>query len=119
MKAASAKAKGRSLQKLLVQKILEAFPELTENDVRSTSMGVTGTDVQLSEVARKLFPFAVEARKQEKVNIWKAVEDAKRHGEKEGLTSLVVFGRNNVRPQVALDLDEFIKILVKANRSEK
>jgi hypothetical protein len=107
----SAKAKGRGLQQLVAKKILEAFPELTEHDVKSTTMGETGIDIQLSAAARKLFPFALEIRKQEKVNIWKAVADSEKHAEKEGLTALVVFARNNVRPRIVLDLDEFLKLV--------
>lgn len=53
--SAAAKAKGRALQQWLARLIIdvaaEAGLELTEKDVRSTSMGVGGPDLQLSQRA--------------------------------------------------------------------
>ena len=59
MKPQSAKAKGRNLQKWVRDLLLENFPTLEADDVRSTSMGAGGEDVQLSPAARKLFKFSV------------------------------------------------------------
>lgn len=41
---------------------MTTFPELTKNDVRSTSMGASGTDLQLSTAALKLMPYSVECK---------------------------------------------------------
>ena len=62
MKAQSAKAKGRKLQQVVRDGVLKRFPSLEPDDVRSTSMGAGGEDVQLSPVARRLFPYQVECK---------------------------------------------------------
>lgn len=62
MKTSSAKAKGRKLQQHVRDVLLEAFPTLEPDDVKSTSMGAQGEDVQLSPAARKLMPIAVETK---------------------------------------------------------
>jgi hypothetical protein len=61
----SRKAKGRNLQKRIVQLILSLFPSLTPRDVQSCSMGNSGVDIQLSEAAHRLWPWACEAKNQE------------------------------------------------------
>jgi len=66
VKTSSAKAKGRRLQQKVRDLILETFSELEEDDVRSTSMGAGGEDVQLSPLARRKFPFSVECKNVEK-----------------------------------------------------
>ena len=52
--ASSSKAKGRLGQQEVRDKILKTFPELEPDDVRSTAMGQSGEDIQLSPRARKL-----------------------------------------------------------------
>jgi hypothetical protein len=69
MKTRSAKNKGKRLQNDVRDLILETFKELEPDDVRSTTMGDSGEDVLLSPAARKLFPFSVECKNQEKLNI--------------------------------------------------
>ena len=39
-------------------------------------MGDSGEDILLSPAARKLFPFSVECKNQEKLNIWSSLEQA-------------------------------------------
>ena len=46
MLSQSSKAKGRNLQKWVVEQILKVFPELEPDDVTSTSMGASGEDVK-------------------------------------------------------------------------
>ena len=79
MKPQSAKSKGRRLQQVIAASIREHFPILTEDDVRSTSMGAPGEDVQLSSLARSLFPYSIEAKNQERLNIWAAIDQANAH----------------------------------------
>jgi len=109
MKTSSAKAKGRVLQKYIRDKILEAFPNLTDRDVRSTPMGVTGEDITLSELGSRQFPYSVEAKNQEKIQIWGALKEAESNNRK--LTPLLVFKRNHSKVYCCLDFDDFIKIV--------
>lgn len=66
MKTSSAKAKGRKLQQWLASFLIETANEcaitLTPKDIRSTSMGVGGPDLQLSEYATTIFPFDFECK---------------------------------------------------------
>ena len=57
IKPASAKQKGRLMQQWVRDKILYWNPELRPDDVRSTSMGSGGEDIQLSTKAREMFPY--------------------------------------------------------------
>jgi hypothetical protein len=109
MNTASAKAKGRRLQQYIVKKILELFPELTQKDVRSAPMGVPGADVQLSERASKVFPYSVESKNTEKLELWKSLEQST--GDNRDLTPLLVFKRNNSEVYCAMKLEDFLGLL--------
>jgi hypothetical protein len=62
-RTSSAKAKGRLGQQEVRDAILEKFPELEPDDVKSTSMGSSGEDIQLSPAARKLLPISIEVKR--------------------------------------------------------
>ena len=109
MKTSSAKAKGRRLQQKVRDLLLETFTELEPDDIRSTSMGVSGEDLQLSPAARKLIPFAIECKNQEQLNIWKSMEQAESNCE--GLTPLLVFKRNDTKIYAALEISDFLNLL--------
>lgn len=108
MKAASAKAKGRNLQKLVRDYILKKFPKLHEDDVRSTAMGQGGEDVQLSPAARKLFPFSIECKSIARVSIYKYMEQCIANCPK-GCYKMVVIKGNHKKPLVVMEIDEFFK----------
>lgn len=111
MKTKSAKAKGRKLQQEVAKEILRQFPELTEHDVKSTTMGESGLDIQLSTKARQAFPFAVECKNCERTQPWKWFEQAEAHSEKEKLYPLVVFKKNRKQPLVMLDFELFMHLI--------
>lgn len=73
-------------------------------------MGAPGTDLKLSPAARKLFPFYVEAKNRETINIWKALEQAEK-GMKDGLHPLVVFRRNHSPTYAAIRWDKLLELL--------
>jgi hypothetical protein len=116
MKTSSCKAKGRGQQQLVRDLVLEFFPSLKPEDVVSTPMGVTGMDLMLSSAAREKFPFAVESRKREKINVWECIRDAEKHAAKEGLKAMGVIGRNHQRPYALISLDLLMPILLDAYR---
>jgi hypothetical protein len=105
----SAKAKGRRLQQETRDAVLAAFPELEADDVRSTSMGASGADLLLSPAARRLFPYSVECKNVEALNIWKALDQAAKGAHSE-TTPMVVFRKNNTPTHVALRWDSFLKL---------
>lgn len=111
MKTSSAKAKGRNLQKWVVAKILATWSTLTSNDVRSTSMGNQGVDIQLSEAAMLKFPWAVECKNQQKLkqvyDMWdQAIENAK-----PPLHPLLVIKMNNRKPLAVMDFETFMSMV--------
>ena len=105
MKTQSAKAKGRRLQQwvrdLLIEK-LDVHPE----DVESRAMGAGGEDLIMARAAREKFPYSVECKNQEKVNVWEsysqAVENSKDY------EPVVVIKRNNHKPLVVVDAEYFV-----------
>ncbi len=109
MRPSSAKAKGRNLQKTVRDELLKRAPHLTENDVRSTSMGASGVDIQMSEAALKTFPFSIECKAQEALNIWGALEQAEENKGKH--TPILCFKRNRTEIYVALKFQDFLQVL--------
>lgn len=117
MKTQSCKAKGRRLQQLIANDIISAFPSLTEDDVRSTSMGANGEDIQMSPAARHFFPFSIEAKNQERLNIWDALTQA-RHNAPAGIEPVVVFKKNKFQPHVMLSWQAFLQLTQSLHASE-
>lgn len=106
---ASAKQKGRKLQQTVSAAILEAFPSLTPDDVRSCPMGSQGVDVQLSQAAKAAFPFNIECKARKAIALlYEALEQADRH---DGLTALAIVKADRKRPLVVIDLDDFMKLV--------
>jgi hypothetical protein len=108
MKISSGKAKGRSLQQWVVRLILKAF-DLEPDDVRSTPMGVSGPDVQLSPRAKVLVPYAIECKNQERLSIWKAYKQACENSG--GYEPCVFIKRNHHKPLVVIDAEHFIGVV--------
>ena len=107
MKPQSAKAKGRNLQKWTRERLIEEL-DIHPEDIKSTSMGAGGEDVIMARAAREKFPYSIECKNQESINIWKSYEQAKENaGEYE---PIVVLKRNNTKPLVLVDADYFVKL---------
>jgi len=114
MKPSSAKQKGRSLQAWIRDRLLETFPSLKPDDVRNTSSGAQGEDVQLSPAARELIPFQIECKNLARIAVYKFYEQAKTHGEHE---PLVFIKQNRSDPLVILDARVFFKLLYDSARN--
>ena len=108
MKTQSAKAKGRNLQKWVRDLILKLNPELTEDDVRSTSSGAGGEDVQLSSKARTLVPYNIECKNTEKLSVWSAYDQATAHGR---YNALLVWKKNRRKPLAIVDAEHFFNLV--------
>lgn len=109
MKTSSAKAKGRNLQNYIVKKLLAYFPELSDDDVTGRSMGASGEDVLLSPRARSLAPISIEAKNQEKLNVWAAFEQAKTNCKQ--YQPVLIMKKNRSTPLAVVDLDYFLYLL--------
>ena len=108
MKTQSAKAKGRNLQKWVVNKLIETF-DIHPEDIKSCSMGAGGEDVVMARAAREKFPFSVECKNVEKLNVWDAYEQAKANSS--GYEPIVVMKKNHKKPLVVLDAEHFIELI--------
>ena len=83
--------------------------ELPEADVQSTPMGAPGLDIQLSSKARQLFPFGVECKNHQRLNVWKAIEQAEQNAG--SLVPLVVFKRNRSQIYCTLPFEALLRLL--------
>ena len=122
MRPQSAKAKGRRLQQqfrdLLIEK-LDIHPE----DIESRSMGAGGEDLVMARAARVKFPFSIECKNVEKLNVWEAYNQAKENSTPSRLSGnayepLVVMKKNNHKALVVLDAEKFVEICQKLNLSK-
>jgi hypothetical protein len=108
MNIRSAKAKGRRLAIQVQTSLMETFG-LSSNDVRVTPASVPGADLMLSDAAMDKFPFAIECKNTERLNVWQALEQAENHTVKQDhLTPLLVFSRNRSDIYVCLKLEDFL-----------
>lgn len=108
MKPASSKAKGRRFQQYVRDVLLKAFPSLTQDDVRSTSMGNQGEDIQLSQAARILIPYQIECKAKAKSQVHTLYEQATLHGKSE---PLLIIKKDRDIPLAVVSLAHFIELM--------
>lgn len=107
MKPASSKAKGRKLQQWVRDTILSIFP-LQPDDVRSTSMGAGGEDVQLSPAARQFVPYQIECKNKARSQIHTYYQQAKEHGDHQ---PLVIVKMDRAETLAIVEAEHFFKLL--------
>ena len=106
MRPQSAKAKGRRLQQWVRDKLIETL-NVHPEDVESRSMGAGGEDLIMARDARQKFPFSVECKNQEKLNVWDAYDQAcANSGDYE---PILIMKKNGKKPLVVLDAENFIR----------
>ena len=107
MKTQSAKAKGRRLQQWFRDQLIEKL-EVHPEDIESRSMGAGGEDLIMARAAREKFPYSVECKNQEKMNVWESYSQATDNsGDYE---PIVVIKRNNHKPLVVVDAEYFVRL---------
>jgi hypothetical protein len=72
-------------------------------------MGAGGEDVVMARAAREKFPFSVECKNVEKLNVWDAYEQARANCN--GYEPIVVMKKNHKKPLVVIDAEYFIKMV--------
>ena len=107
MKTQSAKAKGRKLQQWVRDQIIEQL-EVHPEDIESRSMGAGGEDLIMARAARHHFPYSIECKNVEKLNVWEAYKQAKENSK--DYEPLVVMKKNNQKALVVLDAEHFVQI---------
>ena len=108
MKPSSCKDKGRRLQQTVVNWILDRFTGLDPDDVTSRSMGCSGEDVLLSPKARGKFPFSIETKNSERLNLYKAYDQCLANS-KDLHEPLLIVKKNHHRPLAVVDAEFFIR----------
>lgn len=113
MKTQSAKAKGRRLQQWVRDQLIEEL-KVHPEDVESRSMGAGGEDLIMARAARQKFPFSIECKNVEKLNVWEAYEQAKSNCN--DYEPLVVMKKNQKKPLVVIDADYFISLVKRLDK---
>ncbi len=90
--------------------LLEFNPELKPDDVRSTSMGAGGEDVQLSTAARAVIPFQIECKNKREVAVSNWYDQAKEHGTH---TPLLIVKQDHDEPLAVVDAKVFFDMVRK------
>lgn len=107
MKTQSAKAKGRRLQQWVRDQLIEKL-EVHPEDIESRSMGAGGEDLIMARAARAKFPYSIECKNVEKLNVWDAYSQAvENSGDYE---PLVVMKKNGKKPLVVVDAEYFVRL---------
>ena len=102
------KAKGRRLQNKVRELLIEKF-DFHPDDIKTAVMGESGEDIRLAHSARKKFPFSVECKNQEKLNIWSSLEQAEANSEKG--KPVLIFKRNRSKTYAVLEIQDFIELI--------
>ena len=107
MKPQSAKAKGRRLQQQFRELLIEEL-DIHPEDIESRSMGAGGEDLIMARAAREKFPYSIECKNVEKLNVWEAYKQAEENSN--DYEPVVVMKKNNHKTLVVLDAEHFVKI---------
>lgn len=107
----SRKSKGAAFQNEIRALLLEKFSERLEpDDIKTAVMGESGMDIKLSPAAQKLFPFACEAKRTEKLSVPQWWEQARQNAT-ERLKPLIITRQNRKEALVILSLEDFLELL--------
>ena len=107
MKTQSAKAKGRRLQQQFRDLLIEELG-IHPEDIESRSMGAGGEDLIMARAAREKFPFSIECKNQEKLNLWESYKQATENSK--DYEPIVVIKKNNHKKLVIVDAEYFVKL---------
>ena len=105
----SRKSKGAKFQGEIRKKLLETFPILEEDDIKTAVMGESGEDIKLSPAARRLIPFSIETKAQEKVSLRAWWDQTKANAGKH--IPLLITKQSRKEPLVILSLEDFLKLI--------
>lgn len=108
MKPSSAKNKGRNLQKWVVKQLVEILGCHPE-DLESRPMGSGGEDVILGRESRAIFPYSVECKNVERLNVWEAYEQATANSK--AYEPLLIMKKNGKKALAVVDAKHFFRLV--------
>ena len=106
---ASAKNKGRKHQQWTRDQLMSRFP-LADGDIRSTSMGNSGEDLQFSPLARELIPISIECKAHKSFAVYKVMEQAASNTQA-GLEPVAVIKADRKDPLAVVDAQYLFDLL--------
>ena len=90
---------------------MEKFADLLEEgDIKTAIAGETGTDIKLSPAAQRVFPYAVEAKRAEKVSLRQWWNQAQQNST-DKLAPLLITKQNRQETLVVMNWETFMKLL--------
>jgi len=76
-------------------------------------MGAGGEDLIMSSGARQMFPYSVECKNQESLNVWSAFEQAKKNS---GVYEpILIIKKNRKTPLAVVDAEHFVQLTETSN----
>jgi hypothetical protein len=88
-----------------------ALYELEPDDIKSTSMGVTGVDVILTPAARKIFNFDIECKQVEALNVFTTFKKHFLKYVSRPTIKLLFHGKNKEMTQVTMEFEQFMGLV--------
>ena len=64
----------------------------------------------MSTRAEEIYPYSVECKNVEKLNIWAAIDQSRTEAKKNGKTPMVVFTKNHEDTYVAIPIETFLEL---------
>lgn len=110
-RTSSRKAKGRRLQYKVRDDLLAKGEGLAKGDVESRSMGAQGEDIMLSPKARAIFPFIIECKNHEHLNVRKVFDEHFDKYKSKLDIKLLVHAKNHSVPLVTLRWEDFLNLV--------
>ena len=106
---ASRKAKGRRFQQWVRDRLLELSDKFRSEDIKSTSMGVPGEDVQLSPFVRDVLPIQIECKNisDKRLPVQSYMEQARTHGK---YTPVVFVKQPYKEPLVIIEAKHYLEL---------
>ena len=106
----SAKQKGRKLQQLVRDKVIELLKPygVVPEDVKSTGMGQGGEDVQLSPLARTFLPVSLECKSHKSFAVYKFYEQSQETAKGTDNKPVLVIKGDRKEPLAIIDLDYWL-----------
>ncbi len=110
----SARAKGSLFQKVVMKAFAKAFDLVEEEDIRSSVGRETGADVKLVSLkAKDRVGLAIECKNSRTLNIFRAIEQARKYRTGALETEAVVFKKGSVGPNttyICIPLDHYLRL---------
>ncbi|MCB0627944.1 MAG: hypothetical protein KDC43_29465 [Saprospiraceae bacterium] len=85
-------------------------------DIESRSMGASGEDLIMAKAARTKFPYSIEAKNVERINIWETWKQALANSKT--YEPIVFLTRNRQEPLVVLRAEHFILLIKQMQDSD-